>query len=150
MTNQGNTDRKVAKVEVKPEKKSATETMISLIETEHLSFRTAADRAGINKGEAWKIINGDEALQTRYARAREARGHAQGEAVGELGQAVLAGVYPPDVARVALDAMKWSAARMAPKVYGDKVDLTHAGPGGGAIPLSLSVRFVDKSPETRG
>lgn len=44
--------------------------------------------------------------------------------------------------KLRLDARKWICAKMKPKKYGEKVDLTHAGPEGGAIPLSLSVEYV--------
>lgn len=115
---------------------------LGLIEEEHLSFRAACERAGINKGEAWKAMQRDADLSTRYARAREARGVAQGEAVAELGQQVLSGQYPPDVARVALDAMKWSAARMAPKVYGDASTLALTGPDGGAVEVKTIQRTI--------
>lgn len=56
----------------------------------------------------------------RYAQAREDRGLNYGDKIGDLVDKVLSGEYPPDVARVAIDALKWTAARLAPKVYGDK------------------------------
>ena len=37
----------------------------------------------------------------------------------------------PQKARVRIDARKWAAARLAPQLYGDK--LQHTGEGGGAI-----------------
>lgn len=115
---------------------------LGLIEEEHLSFRAACEQAGINKGEAWRAMQRDAELATRYTRAREARGMAQGEAVADLGSQVLSGVYPPDVARVALDAMKWSAARMAPKVYGDSTSLELSGPGGGPVEIAAIQRTI--------
>lgn len=115
---------------------------LGLIEEDHLSFRAACEQAGINKGEAWKAMQRDAELATRYARAREARGMAQGEAVADLGSQVLSGVYPPDVARVALDAMKWSAARMAPKFYGDASTLELTGAGGGPVDVAVVQRLI--------
>ena len=56
----------------------------------------------------------------RYAQAREDRGMSYGDKIGDMVDKVLSGEYPPDVARVAIDALKWTAARLAPKQYGDK------------------------------
>lgn len=60
----------------------------------------------------------------KYALAREERGLTYGDRLGDLIDSVLDGTYPPDVARVAIDALKWQAARLAPKHYGDKQEVT--------------------------
>lgn len=44
--------------------------------------------------------------------------------------------------RVRIDTRKWLASKLKPKRYGDKVDMTHVGPDGGPIPLSLSVEYI--------
>jgi hypothetical protein len=51
--------------------------------------------------------------------------------------------------RLRIETRKWIASKLKPKKYGDKVDLTHAGPGGGAIELSLNVGYADP-PATEG
>lgn len=66
----------------------------------------------------WARENG--IFASRYAQAREDRGMNYGDKIGDMVDKVLSGEYPPDVARVAIDALKWTAARLAPKVYGDK------------------------------
>ena len=33
----------------------------------------------------------------------------------------------PNAARVAIDALKWNAARMHPAIYGDKLQTEHSG-----------------------
>lgn len=35
--------------------------------------------------------------------------------------------------RLRVDARKWFASKVAPKKYGDRLDLEHTGPGGGPI-----------------
>jgi hypothetical protein len=55
-----------------------------------------------------------------YARATEERGLTYGDRITDLVDAVLAGEYEVDRARLALDGLKWTAARLAPKQYGDK------------------------------
>ncbi len=47
--------------------------------------------------------------------------------------------------RVRIDTRKWLASKLKPKKYGDKVDLTHAGPNGGPIEAIL-IRAVDGQP----
>jgi hypothetical protein len=55
-----------------------------------------------------------------YARATEERGLTYGDFISDLVFEVLAGEYEVDRARLALDGLKWTAARLAPKQYGDK------------------------------
>lgn len=45
--------------------------------------------------------------------------------------------------RLRIETRKWIASKLKPKKYGDKIDHTHAGPGGGAIPLNLNVGYAD-------
>jgi hypothetical protein len=63
----------------------------------------------------------------QYARARDERGMAFGERIIDLVEDVIEAKIQVDAARVAIDALKWTAARLAPKVYGDKqaIDLNH-------------------------
>jgi hypothetical protein len=80
----------------------------------------------------WRWLQADEDFRTRYARAREAQAHAIAE------QAVIeaAAASDPQLGRLAFDARKWFASKVAPKVYGDKQQLEHSGPDGGPIRLT--------------
>ena len=78
------------------------------------------DRATIH---AW--INRDPDFAARYDKAREERGNYYGEKVSEIGMAVLAGKLDYNNARVAIDALKWTAARMAPQNFGDRMQVEH-------------------------
>lgn len=68
----------------------------------------------------WRWLNSDEGFRQSYARAIAARAMAHADRIDDVSSAVLAGKIPPDAARVAIDAMKWTASRLLPKVYGDK------------------------------
>lgn len=46
--------------------------------------------------------------------------------------------------RVRIDTRKWLASKLKPKKYGDKVDMTHAGPDGGAIKTESVVELVSR------
>jgi hypothetical protein len=70
-----------------------------------------------------------EAFSAQYARAREAQAHA----IAEKAVAEAEAAPDPQLGRLAFDARKWFASKVAPKHYGDKVTQEHTGPGGGPI-----------------
>lgn len=45
--------------------------------------------------------------------------------------------------RLRVDTRKWLLSKLAPKKYGERVDLTHAGPDGGAILQRIENVIVD-------
>jgi hypothetical protein len=90
----------------------------------------------------------DAAFAQQYARAREADGAATGEEVADVARDVLAGKVAPDVGRVAMDGLKWSAARKAPKAYGDRSALEVGGPDAGPIVLKFITRLSEEPAES--
>ncbi len=85
-----------------------------------------------------KLQAGDEAFCEKYARAREAQAHRETDEIRRIADAAT----PEDVqvARLKIDARKWRAGKLAPKVYGDTVDVKH----GGTIKLEgVKMTFVD-------
>lgn len=89
-------------------------------------------------------VREDEKLQSEYQIAMELRADVQHEEMFEIaddgrndwmeitnkdGECIGWRVNGEAVARskLRLDQRKWSAARMSPKKYGDKVDLNHSG-----------------------
>ena len=102
------------------------------------------------RSTVFRWLSEQEAFRERYARAREAQAdalfddilsiaddgtndwmekrNAEGEAVGwvENGEAIRR-------SQLRIDARKWMAAKLRPKKYGDKIDLTHAGPDGAPV-----------------
>jgi len=77
----------------------------------------------------WKWMNEKESFSQKYARAIAARAMAHADEISDLTKRVVSGEVPPDVARVALDGLKWTASRLLPKIYGDRqtvdVAVTH-------------------------
>lgn len=92
----------------------------------------------------YKWVGNDEDLAKQYARARELQGDADADRVADIAMRVLSGDYEPAAARVAIDALKWSAGKRKPKVYGDKLDLTHGNPDGSPITFQT---IIEKKPE---
>lgn len=72
-------------------------------------------------------LSEDEQLRENYARAREAQGDADADKINHIARGVLSGEYDPSAANVAINALKWTAAKRQPKKYGDKLDLNHSG-----------------------
>lgn len=89
----------------------------------------------------WKLENADFA--SRYARAMEDRGLSYGDQISDLVNKVLAGDYEVDRARLALDGLKWTAARLAPKQYGDRTSVdvkTDIGATAASVLMELTER----------
>ena len=66
----------------------------------------------------------DGALATRYARARMAQADVLFDRMETVEEAVTAGTMDSHAARVVLDSMRWRASKLAPKVYGDRLDVS--------------------------
>lgn len=79
----------------------------------------------------WLAANEDFAKQ--YALARELQGDALADDM--LGVARKSAKTKTEVAarRLLLDTMKWRAAKLRPKVYGDKLELGGTGVGGALL-----------------
>lgn len=90
----------------------------------------------------FRWLSKDEAFRAEYARAREAQADADADAIGDIATRVIDGKLDPQAARVAIDALKWTAARRQPKKYGDRVDMNVSG---GIVIEGAEVRFVGDS-----
>lgn len=76
--------------------------------------------------------------RTMYLQAREAQGAVQGERVLEAAEKAAEERDYTKIQglRVLVDALKWSASKHSPRVYGDRVDVTSGGEKlGGVIAL---------------
>jgi hypothetical protein len=64
---------------------------------------------------------------TQYTRAKEESADALSDEIQTIARDTLHGKYDPNAARVAGDLYKWTASKLKPKKYGDKLDLTSDG-----------------------
>jgi hypothetical protein len=110
---------------------------------ELLSLTKACERLGLDRRSVSKAIAADDDLKSEYGIARQERGDGYGEKVAEVAQATLTGEYDPKAARAAMDGFKWTAARMAPKDWGDRVAVDHAGQVG----VVVNVKRFTPDPE---
>jgi hypothetical protein len=74
-------------------------------------------------GTVIRWMRDDAALATRYARARMAQADVLFDRMEAVEEAVSAGTMDSHAARVVLDSMRWRASKLAPKVYGDRLDV---------------------------
>lgn len=77
----------------------------------------------------------------QYARAREISAESDADDVAHYARQAATGKIEPAAATAAINGLKWSAGKRAPKKYGDKV--THVGDSeSDPIQQSLTVTFV--------
>lgn len=63
----------------------------------------------------------------RYIRARESQAHTIADRAVLMALRGSSVIVDAQAAGVQLNAIKWAAGRLAPKVYGDKLDVTSGG-----------------------
>ncbi len=72
--------------------------------------------------QRWIVADGQFAV--KYARARMAQADVLFDRMEAVEEAVSAGTMDSHAARVVLDSMRWRASKLAPKVYGDRLDVS--------------------------
>ena len=87
----------------------------------------------------FKWLANDEVAAQQYTRAREAQADALANDIVDIADTEA----DPAKARVRIDARKWMAGKLKPKVYSDKHSVELAGPNGGAIPVEIKRTIVD-------
>lgn len=102
----------------------------------------ACARLGLLREQFHRMIRQDAtgARRDAYTRATTERAEAHADRIAQVCDDVLAGRVPPDAGRVALEALKWSAAKLDRARYGDQPAQTVN---------NLNVGIVVTSPETQ-
>lgn len=78
-------------------------------------------------GTIFRWLSEKQDFNDKYVRAKQEQSDTFQEKIHEVADEVLKGKYDPNAARVAIDAYKWTASKLKPKKYGDKVDVTSGG-----------------------
>lgn len=71
----------------------------------------------------YKWLDEFEHVRDKYARARELQQDFEADNMVDIADVAV----DPNKARIQIDARKWRASKLAPKKYGDKLDLNHSG-----------------------
>lgn len=90
------------------------------------SLRTiCADDDMPNKATVFRWLAAHESFRDQYARARDAQADALVDEMIDIADA--ADADNAQAARLQVDARKWVASKLKPKLYGDKVQHDHDG-----------------------
>lgn len=116
------------------------EQIIAVIErmAEGLNLKESAAIDGFSIKNIYTRINASPELKDLHTRAREDYQRIRVDEMNDIAKT------EPDVARARLrcDNIKWEAARVLPKVFGDAVNLKHSNPEGG--PVQHEVRTAEE------
>ena len=71
-------------------------------------------------------LRNNEAFSNNYARAKQEQADTYTDKITDIAMDTLSGKYEPNNARIAIDALKWTASKLKPKAYGDRqvIDVT--------------------------
>lgn len=112
-----------------PSKKTpeTVERFLNAIRSGH-SAAYACKMDGMPSRQTIKVwVQKDPEFAAQYEEARVERGEYYGELVAEISLAGLQGKYKDSsMLRTAIDGLKWTAARMAPKAFGDRIQHEHS------------------------
>jgi hypothetical protein len=93
------------------------ESLRGICEDEDMPHRRTVER--------W--LMDDATFAARYAHAREVQGDLMDERQMAIAKKVEAGLLGAPEARVIVGVLQWRAAKLAPKRYGEKLNLEHSG-----------------------
>jgi hypothetical protein len=97
-------------------------------------------------GKFYDGLEKDNKLNESYVRARRHQSEASQSLILKCVTDVLEGRLDPNAARVAIDALKWNAAKLHPAIYADKGLLGHTD---GNSPTEITVRWASKPVEPK-
>ena len=84
----------------------------------------AVDKTMLTRGQFYRTLDADVALAERYARAKERQMEAEVMKIVDIADDTTGDVQRD---RLRVDARKWIAAKLMPKKYGDRMDVTSNG-----------------------
>jgi hypothetical protein len=100
------------------------EKVITEIQTGRSLRQVCGDEGMPNFRTVQRWIVSDGSFAVRYARARTAQADTLFDRMEAVEEAVSAGTMDSHAARVVLDSMRWRASKLAPKIYGDRLDVS--------------------------
>lgn len=79
-------------------------------------------------------LGDDPEFEAKCARARILQAEAIADDMADIEERTLNGTIDPAAARAVLSSKQWRASKLAPKKYGDKLDVNH----GGGVTINIS------------
>ena len=99
------------------------ERLIAEIQTGRSLRQVCADDGMPHFTTVLRWCSADASFASKYTRARVAQADTLFDQMEAVEEAVTAGTMDSHAARVVLDSMRWRASKLAPKVYGDRLDV---------------------------
>lgn len=124
------------------------ECIPEILELIELGYSVRAIATHYHANQALMVHTLRAEYPTQYARAKELRADALVEEI--VPSAYDATPQNAHAMRVRIDALKWVASKLLPRVYGDKVDVTLGDPNGNALPPSITLNFVAPTGQLEG
>ena len=121
---------------------SVADNVLRLLVESDDSLRTICKNVGLRMGSFLEWANESPAFAEQYARARAIKLDLMAEEVPEIADTPQLGIKTKinergevettegdmiEHRRLRIDARKWYLGKLAPKKYGDKLDLNHSG-----------------------
>lgn len=85
----------------------------------------------------YKHLLEDADFAEKYTRARNVQAHHEVDEIKRIADAATAANF--QVARLQVDARKWRASKLAPKIYGDKIELSNDPENPVAFPAMIAL-----------
>lgn len=98
--------------------------LLSELETGRSLRQVCADEGMPHFATVMRWVAADAGFASRYTRARTTQADTLFDRMEAVEEAVSAGTIDSHAARVILDSMRWRASKLAPKVYGDRLDVS--------------------------
>lgn len=99
------------------------EKLVAEIQTGRSLRQVCKDQGMPHLATVLRWVAADADFASRYARARTAQADVLFDRMEAVEEQVSAGEMDSHAARVVLDSMRWRASKLAPKVYGDRLDV---------------------------
>lgn len=120
-------------------------TLVLFAMEEGLSLRAACEEFELAPSTFLRWVDADAELAEHYARARERLLDVKAEELEDIGERAAMAESAVEVAglRLLSDNRKWLLSKLAPRKYGDKMELS--GPDGG--PVAIIKDMTGRKPE---
>jgi hypothetical protein len=97
------------------------EALCSRLATGEPLVKVVKDSAFPSIETIYKWLRENEEFAELYARAKDDSADTLASDIHNIAEGTLSGKYDSNAARVAIDALKWTASKLKPKRYGDKI-----------------------------
>ena len=117
----------------------AEDVVAQLFEAMHRGVSIRSFAASVSMPESTLRQYAASADPAQYARAREAQAHAVVDELEDVarGSLACADAHEVQARRLLVDALKWRASKLLPRVYGEKQAVEHSGG------VTLTVEYTD-------